>query len=190
MGGYVLAIDQGTTSTPGDRLRRRHEGRRHGPEGIHADLSALRLGRARSGGNLGSRRLDRQAWRCEKAEIEATDIAALGITNQRETVVVWERETGKPIHNAIVWQDRRTASYCDKLKQQDLEKTLHQEDRPAARSLFLRHQAFLDARQREGRAGAGRQGRALLRHDRYLPDLAADGRQELRRPMRPMPRAR
>jgi glycerol kinase len=58
-----------------------------------------------------------------EAKISAKDIAALGITNQRETVVVWERESGKPIHNAIVWQDRRTASYCDKLKKQDLEKT-------------------------------------------------------------------
>jgi glycerol kinase len=59
----------------------------------------------------------------KKAGIEASDIAAIGITNQRETVVVWDRETGKPIHNAIVWQDRRTASYCEKLKRQGLEKT-------------------------------------------------------------------
>jgi glycerol kinase len=43
--------------------------------------------------------------------------AALGITNQRETTVVWDRKTGKPIHNAIVWQDRRTASFCDQLKE-------------------------------------------------------------------------
>jgi glycerol kinase len=56
------------------------------------------------------------------AGIEARDIASVGITNQRETVVVWERESGKPIQNAIVWQDRRTANYCEKLKRQDLEK--------------------------------------------------------------------
>lgn len=49
-------------------------------------------------------------------DISASDIAAIGITNQRETTVVWERKTGKPIHNAIVWQDRRTAEVCDKLK--------------------------------------------------------------------------
>ncbi|GAB1541500.1 glycerol kinase GlpK [Scytonema sp. NUACC21] len=48
--------------------------------------------------------------------IKASDIAAIGITNQRETTIVWERKTGKPIHNAIVWQDRRTAVYCDELK--------------------------------------------------------------------------
>ncbi|MDR3725182.1 MAG: glycerol kinase GlpK [Terracidiphilus sp.] len=49
------------------------------------------------------------------------DIAAVGITNQRETVIVWERATGKPIHKAIVWQDRRTAGVCDELKQQGAE---------------------------------------------------------------------
>ena len=48
--------------------------------------------------------------------ISADDIAGIGITNQRETTVVWNRETGEPIHNAIVWQDRRTAGYCDQLK--------------------------------------------------------------------------
>jgi len=51
-----------------------------------------------------------------KAGITPHDIAAIGITNQRETTIVWDRETGKPIYNAIVWQDRRTASYCDSLK--------------------------------------------------------------------------
>ena len=48
--------------------------------------------------------------------ITASDIAAIGITNQRETTVIWDRTTGKPIHNAIVWQDRRTAEFCDELK--------------------------------------------------------------------------
>jgi glycerol kinase len=51
-----------------------------------------------------------------KAGIESRNIAAIGITNQRETTVVWNKETGKPVYNAIVWQDRRTAEFCDKLK--------------------------------------------------------------------------
>ncbi len=51
-----------------------------------------------------------------KAGLKAADIAAIGITNQRETTVVWDRKTGEPIHNAIVWQDRRTAKFCDELK--------------------------------------------------------------------------
>src|SRR5690606_3583177 len=49
-------------------------------------------------------------------QLQATDIAAIGITNQRETTVVWDRATGKPIHRAIVWQDRRTADTCVGLK--------------------------------------------------------------------------
>lgn len=56
-----------------------------------------------------------------RASLSSKDIAAIGITNQRETTVVWENETGKPVYNAIVWQDRRTADFCDNLKKQNLE---------------------------------------------------------------------
>jgi len=52
----------------------------------------------------------------EKQGVQASDIAAIGITNQRETTIVWDRNTGKSIHKAIVWQDRRTAKFCEKLK--------------------------------------------------------------------------
>ena len=55
-----------------------------------------------------------------KADIEWSDIEALGITNQRETTIVWDKATGEPIHNAIVWQDRRTAEYCDSLRAKGL----------------------------------------------------------------------
>ena len=56
-------------------------------------------------------RVLRQA--CRRARVRARDIAALGITNQRETVVLWDRRTGRPVHRAIVWQDRRTAPECE-----------------------------------------------------------------------------
>ncbi len=120
--GYVLAIDQGTTSTRAivfdSEMRIAGAGQKeftqiyprsgwveHDPEEIwDSVVSTIQMA-------------------LREAKIEAKDIAALGITNQRETVVVWERETGKPIHNAVVWQDRRTASYCDNLKRQGLEKT-------------------------------------------------------------------
>lgn len=61
-----------------------------------------------------------------KANIVMKQIAGIGITNQRETTVVWERSTGKPVYNAIVWQDRRTASYCDELKVAGFAKTIQQ----------------------------------------------------------------
>jgi glycerol kinase len=51
-----------------------------------------------------------------KAGLTAPDIAAIGFTNQRETTLVWDRATGRPIHNAIVWQDRRTAPLCQRLR--------------------------------------------------------------------------
>lgn len=54
-----------------------------------------------------------------KNKIDSSEIASIGITNQRETTVIWNKKTGKPIHNAIVWQDRRTATYCDSLKQHE-----------------------------------------------------------------------
>ena len=58
------------------------------------------------------------------ADATAADISGIGITNQRETTLIWDRNSGECIHNAIVWQDRRTASYCEKLKQQGAEASL------------------------------------------------------------------
>ena len=57
----------------------------------------------------------------QQAGIEASELAGIGITNQRETTVVWDRETGRPVHNAIVWQDRRTSDYCQSLRDRELE---------------------------------------------------------------------
>jgi glycerol kinase len=59
-----------------------------------------------------------------KAGLKSTEIAGIGITNQRETTIVWDRLTGKPVHNAIVWQDRRTAEFCDKLKAEGTDRTI------------------------------------------------------------------
>ena len=59
-----------------------------------------------------------------KAKINMSQIAAIGITNQRETTLVWDRKTGKPVYNAIVWQDRRTSDYCESLKKQGLLETI------------------------------------------------------------------
>ncbi|ROT93587.1 glycerol kinase [Marinobacter sp. R17] len=62
----------------------------------------------------------------EKADLKAEDLAGIGITNQRETTVVWDRETGKPIYNAIVWQDRRAATLCRQLKDDGSEAMIHE----------------------------------------------------------------
>src|SRR5206468_9056841 len=61
-----------------------------------------------------------------RAQLRATDLAAIGITNQRETTILWDRETGEPIHHAIVWQDRRTAEFCEWLKSDGAAATVQQ----------------------------------------------------------------
>ena len=61
-----------------------------------------------------------------QAQAQPRDVAAIGITNQRETTIVWDRATGKPIHNAIVWQDRRTSAFCQQLKAQGHETLIQQ----------------------------------------------------------------
>ena len=61
-----------------------------------------------------------------KAGVAAEDVAGIGITNQRETTIVWDKETGEPVYNAIVWQCRRTAEYCDSLKEKGLEDKIRQ----------------------------------------------------------------
>src|SRR3990167_5616962 len=116
MPSYILAIDQGTTSSRAIVFNRKlaavgsaqKEFRQfypkpgwveHDPEEIWASVVAT----------------CRAAIR--KAKIRPADIGGIGITNQRETTVLWNRKTGKPIHRAIVWQDRRTAEACARLRQ-------------------------------------------------------------------------
>jgi len=119
-GKFLLAIDQGTSSSR--TVIYDHDARavasaqqefeqiypqpgwvEHDPEAIWGTVTAV----------------TRSAM--QKAAAAATDISAIGITNQRETTVIWDRDTGKCVYNAIVWQDRRTAEYCQGLKNRGLE---------------------------------------------------------------------
>ncbi|MEX2081447.1 MAG: FGGY family carbohydrate kinase, partial [Dehalococcoidia bacterium] len=121
-GSHILAIDQGTTSSralvidaagsvagAGQRELTQiypHPGWvEHDPEQIWTST------------------LDSVAEALKAAAIAPSDLAAIGIANQRETVVAWDRSTGEPIANAIVWQDRRTAEYCDDLRAEGHEET-------------------------------------------------------------------
>ena len=123
MSRYIIAIDQGTTSTrtaivnqAGGLVSQNNEDFpqifpkpgwvEHDPEAIWKTTV-----------NTLKRTL-------EQTRIEGSKIAAIGITNQRETVVLWDRKTGKPVYNAIVWQCRRTKDFCDKLKKNKKEKMI------------------------------------------------------------------
>ena len=61
-----------------------------------------------------------------RLDLRSSDIASIGITNQRETTLVWNKKTGKPVYPAIVWQDRRTSEFCNNLKTPDLEKMIQE----------------------------------------------------------------
>src|SRR6058998_397621 len=96
-----------------------------------------------------------------RAGLTAADIAGVGITNQRETTVVWDRETGEPVHHAIVWQDRRTAAACDRLKARGLAPLIK-----CKTGLVV--DAYFRSGPRDGRAGASRHRVAGSPHGRRV----------------------
>ena len=110
------------------------------------------------------------------AALTADRIAALGITNQRETTVLWDRKTLAPVHNAIVWQCRRSAGICENAQGRGSGGDVPRTDRAAAGRLFFGDKAQMAAGRGARFAGAGRVRRAGLRHRRQLADCTADRR--------------
>jgi glycerol kinase len=116
MASYILAIDQGTTSSRAiifnDRLEivtsAQQEFEQFFPQSGWVEHDP---------GEIWSSTLATCRKALEKSNLLAKDITAIGITNQRETTVIWDKDTGKPIHKAIVWQDRRTTEYCNQLRE-------------------------------------------------------------------------
>lgn len=117
---YVLALDQGTTSSraivfdaAGNAVSSQgHEFKQHYPEPGWVEHDANEIWDSQLRAARGA---------LSRAKIRAEDLAAIGITNQRETTVVWDRESGRPIHPAIVWQSRQTVPLCEDLKRRGLE---------------------------------------------------------------------
>ncbi len=120
---YILALDQGTTSSRAIVFNKRgsvvavtqKEFTQHFPQPGWVEHDPLDIWKSQIA-------VAKSVLR--KAKITAKDVAAIGITNQRETTVVWDRRTGKPIGNAIVWQDRRTAGICDGLRRKRVDRTI------------------------------------------------------------------
>ena len=152
MAKYVGALDQGTTSTRFMIFDHAGAGGRHRSEGARADLPEAGLGRARPDGDLGAHAGGHRRARWRKADRRPSDLAAVGITNQRETTVVWDKPTGKPVYNAIVWQDTRTDKICNELAKDGGQDRFRAEGRPAAGDLLLRPEDQVDPRQRRRRA--------------------------------------
>ena len=113
---YILALDQGTTSSRAIvfdaegqiRGSGQKEFKQYFPKSGWVEHDA---------GEIWSTQIGVAQEALANAGVRAGDIAAIGITNQRETVVVWDKKSGKPVHHAIVWQDRRTAAMCDALRE-------------------------------------------------------------------------
>jgi glycerol kinase len=117
MSKYVAAIDQGTTST-------RFMIFNHGGDVVAVDQKEHQQIYPKPGWvehdalEIWERTQEVIRGALKKADASASDLAAVGITNQRETIVVWEKETGNPVYNAIVWQDTRTDTICNELAKQ------------------------------------------------------------------------
>lgn len=122
---YIVAIDQGTTSSRSIVFNQQlqvvalaqQEFPQHFPQSGWVEHNP---------DDLLSTTLSTFKEALAKAQITPQQVATIGITNQRETVVVWDKSTGKAIYNAIVWQDRRTADYCQELKQSGAESTIRE----------------------------------------------------------------
>src|SRR3954467_15818291 len=120
---YILALDQGTTSSRAIVFD--HDG------GIRAvaqkeftQIFPTAGWVEHDPGEIWASQIGVAVEALGRAQVRPRELAAVGITNQRETTIVWDRETGEPVHNAIVWQDRRTADYCERLKAQGAGETV------------------------------------------------------------------
>ncbi|HEY3256663.1 MAG TPA: glycerol kinase GlpK, partial [Polyangiaceae bacterium] len=112
---FILALDQGTTSSRAIVFD--HDGSIRAVAQQEFQQIFPQAGWVEHDPNeIWRTQLDTARAALAKAGLSASDIAAIGITNQRETTLIWDRKTGEPIHNAIVWQDRRTSEFCDGLK--------------------------------------------------------------------------
>ncbi len=163
---HLIAIDQGTTSTRAivfdaslapvataqQELRQIYPAPgwvEHDPEEIWSAWS----------------RPCARRWR---RRLAAKDIAGIGITNQRETTIVWDRANGKPIHNAIVWQDRRTADACAALRAAGHEPAVADKTGLVLDPYFSATKIALAARPCGWRARGGRAGPARVRHGGFV----------------------
>ena len=112
----------------------------------------------------------------EKLQITAKQVAGIGITNQRETAILWEKESGKPICNAIVWQCRRTAKMCDELKEKGYEEMIRRKTGLPIDPYFSGKQDSLDAGFCRRCKRKGRERGNPFRNGGNLADLESDRR--------------
>ena len=162
---YVLALDQGTTSSRAllfdqegtirsvaqqefDQIFPQPGWVEHNPEQIASSQIAVAL------------------EALAQAGAQPSDVAAIGIANQRETTIVWNRETGEPVYNAIVWQDRRTADFCERLRSEGHSPLIQQRTGLLIDSYFSASKISWILDNVPGARSARRSGQACVRHGR------------------------
>ena len=120
---YILALDQGTTSSRAIVFD--HDGAiRAVAQKEFTQIFPAAGWVEHDPGEIWASQIGVAVEALGRAQVRPKELAAIGITNQRETTIVWDRETGGPVYNAIVWQDRRTADYCERLKAQGAGETI------------------------------------------------------------------
>ena len=176
MPSYVLALDQGTTSTRSILFRpdlsvaavTRREFPQHFPASGWVEHEPEDLWRTT---------VETIKGVLAKASATASDIAAIGITNQRETTLIWDKKSGKAIHKAIVWQDRRTADHCAALKAAGRQSVFARKTRLLLDPYFSGTKIAWLLDNVEGARRKAEAPKAHFRHRRYISSLAPDQQQ-------------
>ncbi len=161
MESYIMALDAGTTSNRCILFDKKGEVKsvaqkeftQYFPKAGWVEHDA---------GEIWSTMLGVAVEAMQKAGAKASDIAAIGITNQRETAIVWDKESGEPVYRAIVWQCRRTSAYCDSLKEKGLTETIRQKTGLVIDAYFSATKIRWILEHVEGAREKARQGRLLF----------------------------
>ena len=161
MESYIMALDAGTTSNRCILFDKKGEVKsvaqkeftQYFPKAGWVEHDA---------GEIWSTMLGVAVEAMQKAGAKAADIAAIGITNQRETAIVWDKESGEPVYRAIVWQCRRTSAYCDSLKEKGLTETIRQKTGLVIDAYFSATKIRWILEHVEGAREKARQGRLLF----------------------------
>ena len=176
MGKYILALDQGTTSSRAILFDseqnilaiRQHELTQHYPHEGWVEQDPMEIWSTQYAAMLEV---------LAAADVSPSDVAGIGITNQRETTILWDKNTGRPIHNAIVWQCRRTADIVDRLVQDGLSGHIRRTTGLVPDAYFSGTKIKVAARPCGGCTREGRARRNPVRHGGFLAGVEADRRQ-------------
>ncbi len=172
---YILAIDQGTTSSRAIVFDEKLEAMAVAQQEF-TQIFPQSGWVEHNPDEIWSSTLDTCRAAVEKAGIKSGEIAGIGITNQRETTIVWDRKTGRAVHNAIVWQDRRTSDYCEELRAQGHNDTVTAKTGLLIDPYFSATKIRWILEHQQGAEAAGRSRGACFWHGRQLFVVETDRR--------------